>query len=128
MYYLCWIFKKNINFVSQIYIVTKYEYPRHIDVPILPEPKQLGYNYFGYRLETASVTSTESVRDLSYKQRKCVYKDELELDITNIYSYEACITQCKYKAAMETCNCFLPGFYNTGKHLSDLGLDSYRQR
>lgn len=96
----------------QIYFVSKYEYPRKIDT-------QIRYTYesgmlLGYHLATFRVLSSPTIRDLNIRQRKCIFRDEEKLDVSNIYSFETCRKQCKYAEAIKKCNCFLPGHYKAG--------------
>ncbi|BES90503.1 pickpocket 23 short form [Nesidiocoris tenuis] len=60
--------------------------------------------------------TTENARQLSIKQRKCVFKDEKELLSAKEYSYWACMNDCRMKLAKERCFCVpfivvaVPGF------------------
>lgn len=73
------------------------------------------YNAVAYNFELITTASTPSVRELSIHQRKCVFRDEILLDVNNIYNPTACMMQCKFGEVIEKCNCILPGYYNSGK-------------
>lgn len=60
------------------------------------------------------LTATESVKELSISQRKCVFPEDINIDVSNIYSTGGCKMQCKYGKVMHKCNCYLPGFYDSG--------------
>ncbi|CAB0005646.1 unnamed protein product [Nesidiocoris tenuis] len=46
-----------------------------------------------------------NARQLSIKQRKCVFKDEIKLKTAKEYSQWACMNECRMKLAMERCSC-----------------------
>lgn len=56
--------------------------------------------------------TTEGARQLSIKQRKCVYEDEIKLLISDTYTYHSCMMQCHMKLARDLCKC-IPFFYHT---------------
>lgn len=71
-------------------------------------------NIVGSGFEITQTVSSNSVRGLSISQRKCVFRDEVELETSNIYSREACKADHMYKQAIAKCGCYLPGIYNSG--------------
>jgi amiloride-sensitive sodium channel len=56
--------------------------------------------------------TTEDARQLSIKQRKCVFEDEIKLLTSDTYTYNSCIIQCHMKAMKDLCKC-VPFFYHT---------------
>ncbi|EFA10172.2 sodium channel protein Nach [Tribolium castaneum] len=54
--------------------------------------------------------TTEDTKQLSIKQRHCVFSDELKLQTDNIYTYTACTRQCRMDNSMRLCKC-VPFFY-----------------
>lgn len=54
--------------------------------------------------------TTEGARQLSIKQRKCVFEDEIKLLTSDIYTYHSCMIQCRMKIARDLCKC-VPFFY-----------------
>lgn len=60
--------------------------------------------------------TTEGARQLTIKQRKCVYPDEISLVTDNIYTFTACMIQCRMDTSRKLCGC-VPWFYkNIGKY------------
>lgn len=55
--------------------------------------------------------TTEGARQLSIRQRKCVFPDEIKLVTSNEYSFSACMIQCRMDASKRLCGC-IPWFYN----------------
>ncbi|XP_024941934.1 pickpocket protein 28 isoform X2 [Cephus cinctus] len=56
------------------------------------------------------VESVKSVRDLTLERRNCWYSDEMKLRITNRYSFESCVTECKLNYIIKLCEC-APFYY-----------------
>ncbi|RZC35753.1 sodium channel protein Nach-like, partial [Asbolus verrucosus] len=54
--------------------------------------------------------TTEDTKQLSIRQRHCVFAKEIELKTDNIYTYTACTRQCRMDNAMRLCKC-VPHFY-----------------
>lgn len=54
--------------------------------------------------------TTEDARQLSIRQRRCVFADELHLETSNIYTYSACMRQCRMQLSRAFCKC-VPHFY-----------------
>ncbi|KRT86695.1 ion channel, partial [Oryctes borbonicus] len=54
--------------------------------------------------------TTENARQLSIKQRHCVFEDEIKLYTDYKYTYTACTRQCRMDNAKRLCNC-VPHFY-----------------
>lgn len=54
--------------------------------------------------------TTESARQLSIQQRKCVFGDEIKLLTSDTYTYQSCMIQCRMKLARSLCKC-VPFFY-----------------
>ncbi|KAL1137991.1 hypothetical protein AAG570_009686 [Ranatra chinensis] len=61
-----------------------------------------------YKKFTISVTDIENepeIRQLSVAQRKCRFADENNLEVSDEYSYSACVTDCRRKEQLRVCNC-----------------------
>ncbi|XP_017777841.1 PREDICTED: sodium channel protein Nach-like [Nicrophorus vespilloides] len=56
--------------------------------------------------------TTEDAKQLSIKQRHCVFEHELKLKIDNLYTYSACTKQCRMDTAIKLCGC-VPHFYTS---------------
>lgn len=54
--------------------------------------------------------TTEATRELSIKQRGCVFDGEIPLEFSLDYSYATCSIQCRMKQCLKLCNC-VPHFY-----------------
>lgn len=56
--------------------------------------------------------TTEDARQLSIVQRKCIFSDEIRLDIyvENAYTFTSCMKECRIKKCLKYCKC-LPPFY-----------------
>ncbi|CAH2992146.1 unnamed protein product [Chilo suppressalis] len=54
--------------------------------------------------------TTEDARQLSIRQRRCVFADEQKLDTSPIYTYTNCMRQCRMRRSRAYCKC-VPHFY-----------------
>ncbi|CAK1553645.1 unnamed protein product [Leptosia nina] len=54
--------------------------------------------------------TTEDARQLSVRQRRCIFADEQKLETSNIYTYTACMRQCRMQRCRSYCSC-VPHFY-----------------
>ena len=54
--------------------------------------------------------TSDGARELSIKQRGCVFPDELPLRVAPIYTFSSCMRECRMEKLMELCGC-LPIFY-----------------
>ncbi|XP_063531962.1 sodium channel protein Nach [Cydia strobilella] len=54
--------------------------------------------------------TTEDARQLSIRQRRCVFADEQTLETSDIYTYSACMRQCRMQRSRASCRC-VPHFY-----------------
>lgn len=54
--------------------------------------------------------TTEDTRQLTIKQRKCMFDDEMILKINPVYTYSSCSRQCRMETARRHCGC-IPYFY-----------------
>lgn len=54
--------------------------------------------------------TTSDARQLSVKQRHCIFEDEVKLKIDRMYTYTACTGQCRMENSMKLCKC-VPHFY-----------------
>ncbi|XP_066246539.1 sodium channel protein Nach-like [Euwallacea similis] len=54
--------------------------------------------------------TTEDTRQLTIKQRRCIFEDEIKLKIDNTYTFTACTIQCRMDSAKFYCGC-VPFFY-----------------
>ncbi|VVC41222.1 Hypothetical protein CINCED_3A010987 [Cinara cedri] len=55
--------------------------------------------------------TTEGARQLTIKQRKCVFPDEIPLVTNSFYTFSACMIQCRMDASKKLCGC-VPWFYS----------------
>lgn len=62
--------------------------------------------------------TTEDARQLSIVQRKCIFPDEVRLDIYNDdeYTFTSCMKECRIKKCMKLCKC-VPPFYRPSREL-----------
>lgn len=63
--------------------------------------------------------TTEDARQLSIRQRRCVFADEQHLETSNIYTYSACMRQCRMHRSRAFCKC-VPHFYPPLSKLRDI--------
>ncbi|XP_060800953.1 sodium channel protein Nach [Amyelois transitella] len=54
--------------------------------------------------------TTEDARQLSISQRRCIFADEQSLETSSIYTYSACMRQCRMQRSRSYCKC-VPHFY-----------------
>ncbi|VVC96463.1 unnamed protein product, partial [Leptidea sinapis] len=54
--------------------------------------------------------TTEDARQLSVRQRRCVFPDEQRLETSTTYTYTACMRQCRMQRSRSYCKC-VPHFY-----------------
>ncbi|XP_050294298.1 uncharacterized protein LOC126734644 [Anthonomus grandis grandis] len=54
--------------------------------------------------------TTEDARQLTVKQRRCIFTDEVKLKIDSSYSYTACTIECRMENIRAKCDC-VPFFY-----------------
>ncbi|XP_041976407.1 sodium channel protein Nach-like isoform X6 [Aricia agestis] len=54
--------------------------------------------------------TTEDARQLTIRQRRCIFADEQKLETSNIYTYSACMRQCRMQRCRAACKC-VPHFY-----------------
>ncbi|KAL0892231.1 hypothetical protein ABMA27_015417 [Loxostege sticticalis] len=58
--------------------------------------------------------TTEDARQLSIRQRRCIFADEQKLETSSIYTYSTCMRQCRMQRSRSFCKC-VPHFYPTTK-------------
>lgn len=56
------------------------------------------------------VISTDDIRDLSVESRDCWFHDERNLEFSNLYSFQNCLSECRAQMIVKFCNC-LPFYY-----------------
>ncbi|XP_069675741.1 sodium channel protein Nach-like [Periplaneta americana] len=54
--------------------------------------------------------TTADSRQLTIRQRKCVFPEEIKLETDTYYTFSACMTQCRMRYARRKCKC-IPPFY-----------------
>ncbi|CAG5040033.1 unnamed protein product [Parnassius apollo] len=54
--------------------------------------------------------TTADARQLSIRQRRCIFADEVHLETSSIYTYSACMRQCRMRRSRSYCKC-VPHFY-----------------
>lgn len=63
--------------------------------------------------------TTEDAKQLTIVQRKCIFPDEVKLDIYNDeYTFTSCMKECRIKKSMKFCKC-VPPFYRTSSEFCD---------
>ncbi|BES90504.1 pickpocket 23 short form [Nesidiocoris tenuis] len=96
----------------RIFIHDGNQLPGFDSTPQYEWDKQIDKLFFAAR----TTYTTANARQLSIKQRKCVFKDERKLVAAKEYSYWACMNDCRMKLAKERCLCVpfivfaVPGF------------------
>lgn len=61
-------------------------------------------------VEPTVVVTDVSVRSLLLRQRNCYFEDERQLETSNRYTYDLCISECTVRTILELCDC-LPFYY-----------------
>lgn len=92
----------------QLYLHGPYEVP---DVATKVIRVENGY-YLQLYLSALSIFSTQRVRRLLPRQRKCKYYDESDLRHSPVYSYVLCRIECRITLSKELCGC-IPHFYRS---------------
>lgn len=60
--------------------------------------------------------TTEDARQLSVLQRKCIFPDELKLDIySDEYTFTSCMKECRIAKCLRFCKCIPPFYKPLGK-------------
>ncbi|CAG9785122.1 unnamed protein product [Diatraea saccharalis] len=54
--------------------------------------------------------TTEDARQLSIRQRRCIFANEQKLETSTIYTYSTCMRQCRMRRSRAYCKC-VPHFY-----------------
>lgn len=54
--------------------------------------------------------TTEDTRQLSIRQRHCIFPDEVTLMTNDVYTFSACMAQCRMQISYDNCGC-IPFFY-----------------
>ncbi|KAE8738754.1 hypothetical protein FOCC_FOCC015764 [Frankliniella occidentalis] len=82
------------------------------DLPTLDMAPQHVWNRRIARLsfDAKETYTTDSARQLSIRQRRCVFEDEIALVTDTIYTFTACMRQCRMELAHALCGC-IPPFY-----------------
>lgn len=67
----------------------------------------------------------ENARDLSLRQRKCIFANEMKLKYykNEAYSYSGCMKECRIDKAMLLCGC-IPPFYSPTHQRGNLPICS----
>ncbi|XP_068081669.1 sodium channel protein Nach [Anabrus simplex] len=81
-------------------------------MPTVDFPPQLVWSFrIGnlYFSEKYTYTTPET-RQLTIRQRRCIFPDEIPLDTDIVYTYSACMIQCRMRLARKLCGC-VPPFY-----------------
>lgn len=61
--------------------------------------------------------TTKDAKQLSIGQRKCIFPDEIKLDIyTEEYTFTSCMKECRMKKSMKFCKCIAPFYPPIGKN------------
>ncbi|XP_054257253.1 sodium channel protein Nach-like [Macrosteles quadrilineatus] len=86
------------------------------DVPFLNHPQQEQEiipwgNIFDMRFQVKEIKNDPYVKKVSISQRNCRFPDENYLQTYSLYSYSACVVDCRAQAQIQYCNClhhFMP--------------------
>ncbi|KAK4875187.1 hypothetical protein RN001_011609 [Aquatica leii] len=83
------------------------------EIPGLDMQPQITWNF---KVEKVAFSmkqtyTTDDTRQLSVKQRHCIFEDEVKLKIDHIYTYTACTRQCRMENSKKFCGC-VPHFYS----------------
>ncbi|KAK5644500.1 hypothetical protein RI129_005800 [Pyrocoelia pectoralis] len=97
-------FEEDVNF--NVYIHDSDEIPGFDAKP------QIVWNFKVEKLAFSmkQTYTTDDTRQLSIKQRHCIFSDEIKLKIDHMYTYTACTRQCRMENAKKFCGC-VPHFY-----------------
>uniref|UniRef100_A0A336M002 CSON008921 protein n=1 Tax=Culicoides sonorensis TaxID=179676 RepID=A0A336M002_CULSO len=57
-----------------------------------------------------AIVSTDDVRRMPINQRFCTFPDEQEISMSDDYSFENCLSECRAKVIVKMCGCF-PYYY-----------------
>lgn len=111
---LCMLVIQYYSSISQIYIHSTEE---------MAGLEQSAQHSWDHRVEKVSFSvkhtyTTEDARQLSIKQRRCIFADEQKLETSVIYTYSACMRQCRMQRSRMFCKC-VPHFYPTMSMFSD---------
>lgn len=94
---------------SKIYIFsTKEHFSWQFDEQMIWRPHQVAE----LLINSKETYTTDDAKQLSIQQRKCIFADEVTLDIFNddFYTYTDCMLECRLKKCIEYCKCS-PPFY-----------------
>lgn len=69
--------------------------------------------------------TTEGARQLTIKQRKCVFPDEISLLTDSNYTFSACMTQCRMDTSRKLCGCVSWFYKSIGKCIYFLNSTIY---
>lgn len=69
--------------------------------------------------------TTEDARQLTIKQRRCIFENEIRLKTDHMYTYTACTRQCRMETAMKKCGC-VPHFYSAVDHFKHCKLSELK--
>lgn len=72
-------------------------------------------------ISVIDIENEPEVKSLSISQRDCRFPDENILTVTSVYSYSACVTECRMREQLRTCNCTSHLMPYTGLVQSHLG-------
>ncbi|KAF5303462.1 hypothetical protein FQA39_LY09925 [Lamprigera yunnana] len=100
------VLESNDGFTFPVYIHNSDE------IPGLDMQPQITWNFKVERVAFSmkQTYTTENTRQLSIKQRHCIFEDEVKLKIDHIYTFTACTRQCRMENSKKFCGC-VPHFY-----------------
>ncbi|KAF5285681.1 hypothetical protein FQR65_LT13066 [Abscondita terminalis] len=97
------------------------------EIPGLDMQPQISWNFKVERVAFSmkQTYTTDDTRQLSIKQRHCIFENEIKLKIDHMYTYTACTRQCRMENSKKFCGC-VPHFYaeiDTFRHckINELG-------
>ncbi|XP_018333207.1 pickpocket protein 11 isoform X2 [Agrilus planipennis] len=84
------------------------------EVPTIDSTPQHDWDYIVEQLSFSmkQTYTTNDTRQLSIKQRHCVFDDEVKLEVEDIYTFSGCTRQCRMKNSIRKCRCVPPFYLN----------------
>ncbi|XP_023158401.1 pickpocket protein 28-like isoform X2 [Ceratitis capitata] len=76
------------------------------------------------RLLPTQLIAHKKLRNLSRKQRNCLFEEESKLNVFSYYSYENCVYECRTEILITHCGCIPPHIYTK---YSNFTVCSYKE-
>ncbi|XP_025196306.1 sodium channel protein Nach-like [Melanaphis sacchari] len=80
------------------------------DLPYVNHPQEEKFKVswglsFMMKFQVKDIENDPLLKQVDIKQRNCRFPDENNLKVYNVYSYSACIVNCRAEAQLKMCNC-----------------------